>query len=190
MHSLVKEIWMCVCVGVCGDAALSTLQASTAAKGLQGCVSSFPSHPVHPRVPGWERVHDGPDGVYEPHPVYHTRGLLSDFCFHCHQCCRFGFKDDQTNDNYLYWFFFFFLILFQETSLPRVFKLFRALGLRHLVVVDKDNRVRNERCENTLSFCSPPFFQINSIKLPQKYSLPISDIFIFCGFTVFPKIIL
>uniref|UniRef100_A0A6Q2XGZ1 Chloride channel protein n=1 Tax=Esox lucius TaxID=8010 RepID=A0A6Q2XGZ1_ESOLU len=29
----------------------------------------------------------------------------------------------------------------QETSLPRVFKLFRALGLRHLVVVDHDNRV-------------------------------------------------
>lgn len=30
----------------------------------------------------------------------------------------------------------------QETSLPRVFKLFRALGLRHLVVVDDENRVR------------------------------------------------
>ncbi|XP_034567114.1 H(+)/Cl(-) exchange transporter 7 isoform X2 [Notolabrus celidotus] len=29
----------------------------------------------------------------------------------------------------------------QETSLPRVFKLFRALGLRHLVVVDDSNRV-------------------------------------------------
>ncbi|XP_062875096.1 H(+)/Cl(-) exchange transporter 7 [Trichomycterus rosablanca] len=29
----------------------------------------------------------------------------------------------------------------QETSLPRVFKLFRALGLRHLVVVDDVNRV-------------------------------------------------
>ncbi|XP_036445690.1 H(+)/Cl(-) exchange transporter 7 [Colossoma macropomum] len=29
----------------------------------------------------------------------------------------------------------------QDTSLPRVFKLFRALGLRHLVVVDDDNRV-------------------------------------------------
>ncbi|MGH0158600.1 UNVERIFIED_CONTAM: hypothetical protein FKN15_000324 [Acipenser sinensis] len=29
----------------------------------------------------------------------------------------------------------------QETSLPRVFKLFRALGLRHLVVVDEENRV-------------------------------------------------
>uniref|UniRef100_H3D233 Chloride channel protein n=1 Tax=Tetraodon nigroviridis TaxID=99883 RepID=H3D233_TETNG len=28
----------------------------------------------------------------------------------------------------------------QETSLPRVFKLFRALGLRHLVVVDEENR--------------------------------------------------
>ncbi|CAB1350307.1 unnamed protein product [Coregonus sp. 'balchen'] len=28
-----------------------------------------------------------------------------------------------------------------ETSLPRVFKLFRALGLRHLVVVDNENRV-------------------------------------------------
>ncbi|XP_015244144.1 H(+)/Cl(-) exchange transporter 7 isoform X2 [Cyprinodon tularosa] len=28
-----------------------------------------------------------------------------------------------------------------ETSLPRVFKLFRALGLRHLVVVDDENRV-------------------------------------------------
>ncbi|XP_036408888.1 H(+)/Cl(-) exchange transporter 7 [Megalops cyprinoides] len=29
----------------------------------------------------------------------------------------------------------------QETSLPRVFKLFRALGLRHLVVIDSENRV-------------------------------------------------
>ncbi|MEE6497607.1 hypothetical protein FKM82_002785 [Ascaphus truei] len=29
----------------------------------------------------------------------------------------------------------------QEASLPRVFKLFRALGLRHLVVVDNHNRV-------------------------------------------------
>ncbi|XP_069381711.1 H(+)/Cl(-) exchange transporter 7 isoform X2 [Paralichthys olivaceus] len=29
----------------------------------------------------------------------------------------------------------------QETSLPRVFKLFRALGLRHLVVADDENRV-------------------------------------------------
>ncbi|KAM9457964.1 H(+)/Cl(-) exchange transporter 7 isoform 1-T1 [Clarias gariepinus] len=29
----------------------------------------------------------------------------------------------------------------EETSLPRVFKLFRALGLRHLVVVDADNQV-------------------------------------------------
>ncbi|XP_074511389.1 H(+)/Cl(-) exchange transporter 7 isoform X1 [Sebastes fasciatus] len=29
----------------------------------------------------------------------------------------------------------------QETSLPRVFKLFRALGLRHLVVADGENRV-------------------------------------------------
>uniref|UniRef100_A0A8B9JBQ4 Chloride channel protein n=1 Tax=Astyanax mexicanus TaxID=7994 RepID=A0A8B9JBQ4_ASTMX len=29
----------------------------------------------------------------------------------------------------------------QETSLPRVFKLFRPLGLRHLVVVDDENRV-------------------------------------------------
>ncbi|KAM4634626.1 H(+)/Cl(-) exchange transporter 7 [Polymixia lowei] len=29
----------------------------------------------------------------------------------------------------------------QETSLPRVFKLFRALGLRHLVVVDEENGV-------------------------------------------------
>lgn len=29
----------------------------------------------------------------------------------------------------------------QEASLPRVFKLFRALGLRHLVVVDNRNQV-------------------------------------------------
>lgn len=33
------------------------------------------------------------------------------------------------------------VICVQETSLPRVFKLFRALGLRHLVVVDDENRV-------------------------------------------------
>lgn len=33
------------------------------------------------------------------------------------------------------------MICSQETSLPRVFKLFRALGLRHLVVVDDENRV-------------------------------------------------
>ena len=34
------------------------------------------------------------------------------------------------------------VVCLQETSLPRVFKLFRALGLRHLVVVDDENRVR------------------------------------------------
>lgn len=33
------------------------------------------------------------------------------------------------------------LMHLQETSLPRVFKLFRALGLRHLVVVDDQNKV-------------------------------------------------
>lgn len=32
--------------------------------------------------------------------------------------------------------------MLQEASLPRVFKLFRALGLRHLVVVDNCNQVR------------------------------------------------
>lgn len=32
-------------------------------------------------------------------------------------------------------------LTFQEASLPRVFKLFRALGLRHLVVVDNCNQV-------------------------------------------------
>ncbi|KAG7504981.1 H(+)/Cl(-) exchange transporter 7 isoform X1 [Solea senegalensis] len=37
----------------------------------------------------------------------------------------------------------------QETSLPRVFKLFRALGLRHLVVVDDENRVRECWCFST-----------------------------------------
>lgn len=31
--------------------------------------------------------------------------------------------------------------MLQEASLPRVFKLFRALGLRHLVVVDNHNQV-------------------------------------------------
>lgn len=30
----------------------------------------------------------------------------------------------------------------EETSVPRVFQMFRALGLRHLVIVDSDNRVR------------------------------------------------
>lgn len=33
------------------------------------------------------------------------------------------------------------VVCLQETSLPRVFKLFRALGLRHLVVVDDENKV-------------------------------------------------
>lgn len=38
------------------------------------------------------------------------------------------------------------VVCLQETSLPRVFKLFRALGLRHLVVVDDENRVRVRVC--------------------------------------------
>lgn len=29
-----------------------------------------------------------------------------------------------------------------DTSVPRLFQLFRAVGLRHLVVVTQDNRVR------------------------------------------------
>lgn len=39
-------------------------------------------------------------------------------------------------------------VCLQETSLPRVFKLFRALGLRHLVVVDDENRVRVCFCQS------------------------------------------
>ncbi|KAK2167559.1 hypothetical protein LSH36_26g05031 [Paralvinella palmiformis] len=31
--------------------------------------------------------------------------------------------------------------VYDNTSLPRIFKLFRGLGLRHLVVIDKHNEV-------------------------------------------------
>lgn len=44
--------------------------------------------------------------------------------------------------------------MLQEASLPRVFKLFRALGLRHLVVVDNCNQVREARCP--WPACPPP----------------------------------
>lgn len=42
--------------------------------------------------------------------------------------------------------------MLQEASLPRVFKLFRALGLRHLVVVDNHNQVRGQEGRGS----SPP----------------------------------
>ena len=44
--------------------------------------------------------------------------------------------------------------MLQEASLPRVFKLFRALGLRHLVVVDNCNQVRGAHCP--WPACPPP----------------------------------
>lgn len=44
--------------------------------------------------------------------------------------------------------------MLQEASLPRVFKLFRALGLRHLVVVDNCNQVRGACCP--WPACPPP----------------------------------
>jgi len=34
-----------------------------------------------------------------------------------------------------------FVIVEQNTSMPRIFKLFRGLGLRHLVVVNRKNEV-------------------------------------------------
>lgn len=45
------------------------------------------------------------------------------------------------------------MLLLQEASLPRVFKLFRALGLRHLVVVDNHNQVSGQ--EGGRLFCLP-----------------------------------
>ena len=37
--------------------------------------------------------------------------------------------------------FFFILLLFQNSSLLRAFRLFRALGLRHIVAVNENNEV-------------------------------------------------
>ena len=36
---------------------------------------------------------------------------------------------------------FFNCLFFQNASLSRAFKLFRALGLRHIVVIDENNKV-------------------------------------------------
>lgn len=36
-----------------------------------------------------------------------------------------------------------FFVCFQSFSLPKVFRLFRALGLRHLVVTNEVNEVSN-----------------------------------------------
>lgn len=63
--------------------------------------------------------------------------------------------------------FFFFL---QETSLPRVFKLFRALGLRHLVVVDDENNVS---ALGSCLCCNLIWHQMNSCLLtlsPQGFT--------------------
>lgn len=38
--------------------------------------------------------------------------------------------------------------LFQCASLPRIFRLFRALGLRHVVVIN----YRNEVCDSKITF--------------------------------------
>lgn len=41
-----------------------------------------------------------------------------------------------------YFITIFSLTLFQDTTVPKIFGTFRALGLRHLVIVDKENYVK------------------------------------------------
>lgn len=70
--------------GVCGAGSVPPDPEEAPAEGLPGRLSPLPPDPEHPRVPGREGVHDGPDRVHEPHPVHRATGtppsLLSD-CF-------------------------------------------------------------------------------------------------------------
>lgn len=49
--------------------------------------------------------------------------------------------------------------MFQDFSLARVFRLFRGLGLRHLVVVDEEFQVK---CSNAISFVK---FSFSTLKI-------------------------
>ena len=56
----------------------------------------------------------------------------------------------------------------QEASLPRVFKLFRALGLRHLVVVDNHNQVSSHRGQRAPVPPVPPALAARAQLLPAS----------------------
>ncbi|CAG02706.1 unnamed protein product, partial [Tetraodon nigroviridis] len=60
--------------GVCGAGALEADAEEAPAEGLPGRLPPLPPDPEHPRLPGREGVHDGPDRVHEPHAVHCTTG--------------------------------------------------------------------------------------------------------------------
>ena len=53
------------------------------------------------------------------------------------------------------------MCVLQTASFPRIFKLFRGLGLRHLVIINGDSEVRTAACaEEKVTVFSSIFFLI------------------------------
>uniref|UniRef100_A0A670Z4E1 Chloride channel protein n=1 Tax=Pseudonaja textilis TaxID=8673 RepID=A0A670Z4E1_PSETE len=147
----------CLMAGLCGAGQPVSAAAAAEAEGLPGRLPPLSPHPVHPRLPRRARVHGGPDRVHESLALLCAAGGGpggDDTPLAPGQAAagvpRFwaqagppaagavgspggGGGPHPPPDRPAF--------PLQEASLPRVFKLFRALGLRHLVVVDNQNQV-------------------------------------------------
>ena len=79
---------------------------------------------------------------------YTVPKVTTDFLFHAETCHVFTFslflhnlKKLISNTN-IFHDIDIFVLFMQNASMPRMFRLFRGLGLRHLIIVDGQNRVK------------------------------------------------
>lgn len=72
-QSLILFLFVCWS-GVCGAGTLAPQPEKASAEGLPRRLPALPPHPVHPRVAGRARVHDGPQRVHERHALHCATG--------------------------------------------------------------------------------------------------------------------